>query len=68
MSQLRERLSTALVEGAFERTLDGQQLERKIQAHVDEPGYPSAMRVVKAARRHDALMLWLGLRLRRRVV
>jgi hypothetical protein len=67
MSTIRERLSNALVEGAFERSVDAAELDRRLAAlPPDTPGRDLARSVVLSARRRESLLLWLGFRLRPR--
>jgi hypothetical protein len=67
MSTIRERLSDALVEGAFERSVDAAELDRRLAAlPAGTPGLDLARSVVQSARRRESLLLWLGFRLRPR--
>ena len=62
---LRRRISDALVDGAFQRSADARLLEQRLTAM---PGYsPSraaALSAVRRAQRFDAMLLWIGMRLR----
>ena len=66
-STVRRRLSDQLIQGAFDRSCDTQVLEAELAARPStQPGYELARSVARQARRRDALLLWLGFRLRPR--
>ena len=60
----RECLSGGLLRTGSERALESRELEQGIATEsVDSPGYAAAARAVKAAKRIESAVLWLGWRL-----
>ena len=67
MNEIRESLSNSLIRLGAERSLERQQLERSLAvAGRDAPAYQSALAAMTAARRWEAMVLWVGWRLRPR--
>ena len=61
---LREYLSDSLLRVGSERALERRQLEQGIATvSVDAPGYATAASAVRAAKRVESAVLWLGWRL-----
>ena len=68
MTRLRMRVSNALLEGAIERTLDRQVLERNLaRCAPDSYGYSSAQRAVRQAEQFERILMWIGWRLQPRL-
>ena len=60
----REYLSDSLLRAGSERALERRELERGIATEsVDSPGYATAARALKSAKRVESAVLWLGWRL-----
>jgi hypothetical protein len=60
----REYLSDSLIRAGSERALDRRELEHGIATEsIDSPGYATAARAVRAAKRVESAVLWLGWRL-----
>ena len=65
----RECLSSGLLRTGSERALESRELDKGIATEsVDSPSYATAARAVKAAKRIESAVLWLGWRLHPRTL